>query len=151
MERTFIMVKPDGVGRGLAGQVLARFERKGLRLVAAKFLVISPELAAQHYAQHREKPFYNGLIRFITSGPVLALVFEGQDAVAVGRALLGATDPRQALPGTIRGDFGLTIDCNVAHGSDSVEAAEREIALYFRPDELHSQARPEEAWIYPGA
>lgn len=149
MERTFIMVKPDGVGRGLVGEVIGRFERKGLRLIGAKMLWLTEELAEQHYAQHREKPFFRGLIRFITSGPVVALAFEGREAVAVGRALLGATDPKAALPGTIRGDLALTIDCNVVHGSDSPESAERELALYFRPEELHIQPRPEETWLYP--
>jgi nucleoside-diphosphate kinase len=149
VERTFIMVKPDGVGRGLVGEVIRRFEQKGLRLIGAKMLRIPRELAEEHYAQHREKPFYPGLIAFITSGPVVALAFEGEDAVRVARTLLGATDPKQSAPGTIRGDFALTIDCNVVHGSDSLEAAERELSLFFRPEELVSEPRPEERWLYP--
>lgn len=149
MQRTFVMVKPDGVGRGLVGAIIARLEGRGLRLVALRLLEISPELAARHYAAHQAKPFYPGLIRFITSGPVVAMVCEGDEAVSVVRTMMGPTDPHQAPPGTIRGDFALTIDCNVVHGSDSPEAAETEIALYFTPDQLLSRARPEESWIYP--
>jgi nucleoside-diphosphate kinase len=134
--RTFVMVKPDGVRRGLVGTVIARFEQKGLRLVGLKLLAVTPELAAQHYAEHREKPFYPELVQFITSGPVVAMVFEGRDAVTVARTIMGATDPVKAAPGTIRGDFGLAITENIVHGSDSAESAEREIGLYFTPQEL---------------
>jgi nucleoside-diphosphate kinase len=130
------MVKPDGVRRGLVGEVIRRFEQKSLHLVAMKLMEITPELAAQHYAEHREKPFYQELITFITSGPVVAMVFAGRDAVQVARTLMGATDPVKAAPGTIRGDFGLEITQNVVHGSDSPASAEREIQLYFRPEEL---------------
>ncbi|MCY0898330.1 MAG: nucleoside-diphosphate kinase [Firmicutes bacterium] len=136
MASTFVMVKPDGVRRGLVGEVIRRFEQKSLHLVAMKLMEITPELAAQHYAEHREKPFYQELITFITSGPVVAMVFAGRDAVQVARTLMGATDPVNAAPGTIRGDFGLEITQNVVHGSDSPESAEREIQLYFRPEEL---------------
>ncbi|MCY0880273.1 MAG: nucleoside-diphosphate kinase [Firmicutes bacterium] len=136
MALTFVMVKPDGVRRGLVGEVIRRFEQKGLRLRAMKLMQVTPELAAQHYAEHREKPFYGELITFITSGPVVPMVFEGREAVQVARALMGATDPAKAEPGTIRGDFGLEITANVVHGSDSPESAEREIQLYFRPEEL---------------
>ncbi len=149
MQRTFVMIKPDGVGRGLIGTVIGRLEGRGLRLVGLKLLSISPELAAKHYAAHQAKPFYPGLIRFITSGPVVAMVWEGADAVAQVRAMMGPTDPHQAPPGTIRGDFALAIDCNVIHGSDGEAAAESEIGLYFTPDELVSVPRPEESWIYP--
>ncbi len=136
MSRTFVMVKPDGVRRGLVGEVIRRFEAKGLRLRAMKLMRVSPELAAQHYAEHRAKPFYGELIEFITSGPVVPMIFEGRDAVSVARTLMGATDPVKAAPGTIRGDFGLEITANVVHGSDSEGSAEREIGLYFTPEDL---------------
>ncbi len=130
------MVKPDGVRRGLVGEVVRRFEQKGLRLKAMKLIQVTPELAAQHYAEHREKPFYGELISFITSGPAVPMVFEGREAVSVARTLMGATDPAKAAPGTIRGDFAIEITENIVHGSDSPESAEREIRLYFRVEEL---------------
>lgn len=142
------MVKPDGVGRGLVGEVIGRLEAKGLRLVGLKLLRIDSATAERHYAAHKGKPFYNGLIRFITSGPVVAMVVEGERSVETVRTLMGATNPAEAAPGTIRGDLGLIIDANVVHGSDSEAAAEEEIALYFREDEIASEARPEESWIY---
>lgn len=150
MERTFVAVKPDGVGRGLVGEVIARFERKGLRLVGLKMMQVPDGLARQHYAEHSEKPFFAGLVEFITSGPIVAQVWEGRNAVAVGRALLGSTDPAQSPPGTIRGDFGLTISCNIVHGSSSVADAEREVGLFFEDSELVGQPRPEEDWLYRG-
>ncbi len=130
------MVKPDGVRRGLVGEVVRRFEQKGLRLKAMKLIQVTPELAAAHYAEHREKPFYGELIAFITSGPAVPMVFEGREAVTVARTLMGATDPAKAAPGTIRGDLGIEITENIVHGSDSPESAEREIGLYFRREEL---------------
>lgn len=130
------MVKPDGVRRGLVGEVIRRIEAKGLRLKGMKMMRVAPELAAQHYAEHRDKPFYPELIAFITSGPVVAMVVEGRDAVSVVRNLMGATDPVKAAPGTIRGDFGLELTENVVHGSDSPESAAREIGLYFTTEEL---------------
>lgn len=136
MARTFVMVKPDGVRRGLVGTVIERFERKGLGIKALKLMQIDRELAGRHYAEHREKPFYGELIDFITSGPVVAMVLEGRDAVVVARTVMGATDPVKADPGTVRGDFGLEITANIVHGSDSPESAEREIGLYFSPAEL---------------
>lgn len=136
MALTFVMVKPDGVRRGLVGEVVRRFEQKGLRLKAMKLIQVTPELAAQHYAEHREKPFYGELISFITSGPAVPMVFEGREAVSVARTLMGATDPAKAAPGTIRGDFAIEITENIVHGSDSPESAEREIHLYFRVEEL---------------
>jgi len=136
MERTFVMVKPDGFRRGLVGEILARFERKGFRIVGLKALKISQELAERHYAEHREKPFFPSLVGFITSGPVVAMVLEGPNAVAEVRKMMGATHPKDALPGTIRGDYATTIDENVIHGSATLEDAEREIALFFRPEEL---------------
>ncbi len=150
MQRTFVAVKPDGVGRGLVGEVIARLERKGLRLVGLKMMRVSEELAGRHYEAHREKPFFNGLVAFITSGPIVAMVWEGQDAIAVARNVMGATDPAKAAPGTLRGDFAMQIAANIVHGSDGPEAAEREIGLFFRPDELVGQPRPEEEWIYAG-
>lgn len=150
MERTFVAVKPDGVGRGLVGEIIARFERKGLRLAALKMMQVTPALARQHYAEHTEKPFFGELVAFITSGPIVAQVWEGQNAVAVGRSLLGATDPVQSPPGTIRGDLGLTITGNIVHGSSSVDDATREIGLFFRPEEIVGKPRPEESWIYRG-
>ncbi|KIX84581.1 nucleoside-diphosphate kinase [Thermus filiformis] len=136
MERTFVMVKPDGVRRGLVGEILGRFERKGFRLVGLRMLRIGRELAEAHYAEHREKPFFQGLVEFITSGPVVAFVLEGPNAIAEVRKMMGATHPKDALPGTIRGDFATTIDENVIHGSASPEDAAREIALFFREEEL---------------
>ena len=131
-----MMVKPDGFRRGLVGEILARFERKGFRIVGLKALKISQELAERHYAEHREKPFFPSLVGFITSGPVVAMVLEGPNAVAEVRKMMGATHPKDALPGTIRGDYATTIDENVIHGSATLEDAEREIALFFRPEEL---------------
>ncbi|MGQ9735879.1 MAG: nucleoside-diphosphate kinase [Thermaceae bacterium] len=136
MERTFVMVKPDGVRRGLVGEILRRFERKGFRIVGLKMLKISKELAETHYAEHREKPFFQGLVNFITSGPVVAFVLEGEGVIAEVRKMMGATHPKDALPGTIRGDFATSIDENVIHGSATEEDAKREIALFFREEDL---------------
>lgn len=130
-ERTFAMVKPDGVRRKLIGEVIARLERKGFEIVALKQLTIPLELAERHYGEHRGKPFFAGLVSFITSGPVVAMVIEGENAIAEWRKLMGSTNPKDAAPGTIRGDFALTIDENVVHGSDAPATAEREIALFF--------------------
>jgi nucleoside-diphosphate kinase len=131
MERTFVMVKPDGVARGLIGEVIARFERKGLALETIRQLVIDEGLARRHYAEHIDKPFFPELLAFITSGPVVAMEWSGEGAVAVARELMGATDPKKAAPGTIRGDFGLIVTQNIVHGSDSLESATRELALFF--------------------
>ncbi len=150
MERTFFAVKPDGVGRGLVGELLGRLERKGLRLVGLKLMQVSEGLAREHYADHREKPFFAGLVSFITSGPIVATVWEGREAISTVRSLMGATDPAKAAPGTLRGDFGLSISANLVHGSDSPESAAREISLFFRTEELVGAARPEESWIYAG-
>ncbi len=136
MAHTFVMVKPDGVKRGLVGEVIGRLEQKGLQLRAMKLLQVTPDLAAKHYAEHQDKPFYDELITFITSGPSVPMVWEGREAVQVARTLMGATDPVKAVPGTIRGDFALAITENIVHGSDSHESAEREIAIYFSPEEL---------------
>jgi nucleoside-diphosphate kinase len=131
MERTLIVVKPDGVQRGLSGEILARFEKRGFKLVALKMLTVSPELAEEHYAEHREKPFFPSLRDFITSSPVVAMVLEGQNAIALSRQMIGATDPLQVAPGTIRGEYTLDKQANLIHGSDSPESATRELALWF--------------------
>lgn len=135
-ERTFVMVKPDGVRRKLVGEVIARIERKGFEIVALRQLTLSRELAERHYGEHRGKPFFEGLVAFITSGPVVAMVVEGENAIAEWRKLMGSTNPKDAAPGTIRGDFASTIDENVVHGSDAPATAEREIALFFGEEAL---------------
>ena len=131
MERTLVLVKPDGVRRGLIGEVIGRLERKGLTIGALRMLIVDEALARQHYAEHVDKPFFRELLAFITSGPVVALAAEGTEAVGVVRTLMGATDPKKAAPGTIRGDFGIVITENIVHGSDSPESAARELAIYF--------------------
>ena len=135
-QRTFVAVKPDGVKRGLAGEIIKRFENKGFKLIGLKMLNVTQELAEQHYAEHKGKPFYPRLIKYIQSGPVIAMVWKGYDVIAGTRQLMGSTKPLDAQVGTIRADFALIKEYNVVHGSDSVESAEREIALYFRPEEL---------------
>ncbi len=149
-ERTFVMVKPDGVQRGLVGTVISRLEDRGLKLAAAKFLEIDRELAEDHYGEHADKPFFDDLVGFITSGPVMAMVWEGQDATRQVRKMMGATDPAESAPGTIRGDFGLDLGRNVIHGSDNEDpgANEREIDLFFDDDELVEWERIDEAWLY---
>lgn len=131
VENTYVMVKPDGVARGLVGEVVGRLERKGLKLVNMRMLTISEELAGRHYAEHTEKPFFGDLVDFITSGPVVAMEWAGESAVVVARTLMGVTNPVEAAPGTIRGDFGLVITENIVHGSDSVESAKRELEIFF--------------------
>ena len=147
MERTLILVKPDGVQRGLVGQIVARFESRGLKMVGLKLLQMSEELAGQHYAVHQGKPFYDDLLTYIVSGPVVAMVWEGIEAVAAARAAMGATNPVEAAPGTIRGDFGVEIGRNLVHGSDSPENATGEVALFFRPEELIAWHRDADKWI----
>ena len=149
LERSFVMVKPDGVQRGLAGEVMHRLERRGLKLVGAKFLKVSLELAERHYAEHQGKPFYPGLIQFITSSPVLAMVWEGEKAIGIIRATVGSTDPAQAGPGTIRGDLAVDKGQNLIHASDGPESAAREIALWFQPDEVVDYRRNVDNWVYP--
>ncbi|WP_290899807.1 nucleoside-diphosphate kinase [Ferroglobus sp.] len=151
MERTFVMVKPDGVKRGLIGEVIKRIEQKGLKIVAMKMIEVSKELAEKHYAEHKEKPFFQNLISYITSGPVVAMVVEGKEAVKVMRNLVGKTNPIEASPGTIRGDFAMDIGRNVVHASDSIESAEREISLFFSKEEILSYERADEKWIYEEA
>ncbi|MER3554734.1 MAG: nucleoside-diphosphate kinase [Meiothermus sp.] len=135
-ERTYIMVKPDGVRRGLTAEVIGRIERKGFKIVALKKMMIGQNLAETHYGEHKGKPFFDGLVRFITSGPVVAMVVEGPQAIAEMRRLMGATRPWEAAPGTIRADFATTVDENIIHGSDGPESAEREIGLFFKPEEI---------------
>ena len=147
MERTLILVKPDGVQRGLMGEIVARFERRGLKLLGMKFIQMSQELANQHYAVHKERPFFNDLVSYITSGPVLAMVWEGKDAIAAARSTIGATKPAEATPGSIRGDFGMEIGRNLVHGSDSAENGVKEANLFFKPEELVSWTRATESWI----
>lgn len=148
IERTFVMIKPDAVGRRLIGEVIGRYEAKGLKLVALKMQIVSNELAQKHYAEHENKPFYPSLVEFITSGPTIQMVWEGEEAIAVVRKLNGATNSREADIGTIRGDYGLTVQKNIVHASDGPETAEREIALYFDPSELWDYAQPDDAWLH---
>lgn len=148
MERTYVMVKPDGVQRNLAGEIISRYEKKGYKLAGMKLLRLSRAMAEKHYAEHVGKGFFAGLIDYITSGPVVAMVLEGKDVVAGVRAMNGATNPANAAPGTIRGDLGIEVGRNVVHASDSVESAEREISIYFKPEELLDYQKVEETWLY---
>lgn len=136
MERTLVLVKPNGVARGLVGEVVSRLERRGFEIKAARMLVVSQDLAERHYAEHVGKPFYADLVDFITSGPVFAMVVQGPSAISVVRAMMGATNPLNAAPGTVRGDFALDMGQNVVHSSDGPESAEREISLFFAPEDL---------------
>ncbi len=147
MERTLILVKPDGVQRGLIGEIVARFERRGLKLTGLKLLQMSRELAERHYAVHQGRPFYAGLVEYITSGPVVAMVWEGKNAVAAARATIGATNPVAAAGGTIRGGLGLEIGRNLVHGSDSPENAVNEVNLFFAAEEVIGWDRTVERWV----
>ncbi|MDJ0650608.1 MAG: nucleoside-diphosphate kinase [Xenococcaceae cyanobacterium MO_188.B19] len=148
MERTFIMIKPDGVQRGLVGEIIKRFETKGFTLVGLKQLAVSRELAENHYGVHKERPFFGSLVDFITSAPVVAMVWEGDGVVASARKIIGATNPLSAEPGTIRGDFGVSIGRNLIHGSDAIETAQTEIALWFSDNELVSWEPTITSWLY---
>lgn len=148
MQKTFIMLKPDAVQRNLIGEVICRFEKKGLKPVALKMLEISREMAEKHYGEHRGKPFFDELVNFITSGPVVAMIWEGRGAVQIARQMMGSTDPQEAPPGTIRGDYGLFTGNNIVHGSDSPASAAREISLFFSPEEIISYRKSLEPWIY---
>ncbi|KXI33951.1 nucleoside-diphosphate kinase [Bacillus safensis] len=148
MDKTFLMIKPDGVERQLIGDIVSRFEKKGLQLVGAKLMSIPKEVAETHYGEHKEKPFFGELVDFITSGPVFAMVWQGEQVVDVTRQIIGKTNPKEALPGTIRGDYGLTVGKNIIHGSDSPESAEREINLFFKQEELTSWDQTISSWIY---
>jgi nucleoside-diphosphate kinase len=148
VERTLVLVKPDGVQRGLIGEVTTRLERRGLRLVAAKFMNVSRQLAETHYAIHKGKPFYDGLISYITSAPVMAMVWEGPNAVAAVRQTMGATRPTEAAPGTLRHDFALEVGRNLTHASDEPANAEKEVALWFKQEELVDWKRDVDRWIF---
>ncbi len=147
IQRTLVLVKPDAMQRGLAGEVISRFERKGLRIVAARLLQVDEGLAGRHYEAHREKPFFNSLVEFITACPIIAVVLEGRNAIDVVRQTMGQTDPAKAAPGTIRGDLAMDIQNNLVHGSDSLESAQREIALFFKEAEVLSYRRSVDTWL----
>ncbi|MHB8718975.1 MAG: nucleoside-diphosphate kinase [Candidatus Dormibacteria bacterium] len=146
-ERTLVLVKPDAVQRGLIGEIIGRLERRGLHPVALKLMAISRDLAERHYGEHREKPFFGGLVDFITSSPVVAMVWEGPGAVAAVRAMMGATNPSNSAPGTIRGDLAVSLAMNVVHGSDSPESAAREVALFFAESELVEWTSVAQGWL----
>lgn len=148
MERTYLMVKPDGVQRGLVGQIISRFEQRGYKIVGLKMMQIPREVAEKHYGEHAGKPFFTGLVDFITSGPVVAMVVEGKDVVATAREMMGATNPLKAAAGTIRATFGVDVGRNIIHGSDSLASAEREIGIFFKPEELVDYGRAIDTWIY---
>ncbi len=146
-ERTLVIIKPDGIQRGLTGEIISRLEQRGLKIVAAKMMQVSPELASNHYSMHEGKPFYDGLINYIASSPVLVLVFEGQNAIQLVRNTVGATNPLNAAPGTIRGDFAVETGRNLIHASDAPESAAIEIANFFKEVEIHSYERATDKWI----
>jgi nucleoside-diphosphate kinase len=148
MERTFLAIKPDGVQRQLVGTIVSRLELRGFQLVGLKLMQVSKDLAEAHYDEHKERPFFAGLVEFITSGPVVAMVWEGKGVVAAARKMIGKTNPLDSEPGTIRGDFGIDIGRNIIHGSDGVETATREIDLWFKPEELTSWSPATTAWLY---
>lgn len=147
MERTFVAIKPDGVQRGLIGDVISRLERRGLKLVAIRLMQVDEDLASRHYAEHVDRPFFGSLVSFITSGPIVAMIWEANNGVALARQTMGATNPGEASPGTIRGDFGVDIGRNIVHGSDSLESAEREIGLFFGEDGALEYVRSTDQWI----
>jgi len=148
MDQTFLMIKPDGVQRGLVGEIVSRLEKKGLKLVSAKFEMLPEERVMDHYSEHKDKPFFPGLKSYIMSGPCFLMVWEGKNVVSITRQMIGATNPAEALPGTIRGDFALEIGMNVIHGSDSNETAKREISIHFKNDEITSYERVDEKYLY---
>ncbi len=148
MEQTYLMIKPDGVQRGLCGEILSRFERRGLKIVAMKMMVISKETAENHYGEHKDKPFFPSLITYITSGPVLSMVLEGENAVSICRTIMGKTNSAEAAPGTIRGDYALVTGMNIIHGSDSIESAKREISIFFKFEEIVSYEKTSDKWLY---
>jgi nucleoside-diphosphate kinase len=147
MERTLVLVKPDGVQRGLVGEVISRLERRGLKLVGMKLMQMDADLARRHYAEHVNRPFFPGLAQFITSSPLVAMVWEADNVAALVRQTMGETDPAKSPPGTLRGDLGINIGRNLVHGSDSPESAVREIGLFFKPEEILSYSRRHEDWI----
>jgi nucleoside-diphosphate kinase len=147
MERTLVLLKPDAVQRALSGEILRRLERKGLTVVAARLMVVTPELAGRHYLEHKGKPFYDSLVRYITGGPVLALALEGRSAISVVRLLIGATNPLTAAPGTVRGDLATSMTANLIHASDSAASAKRELDLFFQPDDFHTYTRTDQGLL----
>lgn len=148
MERTLILIKPDAMQRGLAGEIITRFERRGLRMVAMRLLKVDKAMAKQHYGEHVGKPFFNGLVDYITSSPIIAAVFEGTNAVSAARQLMGSTRPTEAAPGTIRADFGLEVGRNLVHGSDSVASAKREIEIFFAGQRIQTWSRNVDPWVF---
>ncbi|WP_092984890.1 nucleoside-diphosphate kinase [Lacicoccus qingdaonensis] len=148
MEKTFLMIKPDGVQRNLIGPIVSRLENKGFKIAGAKLMNVSEDLAKTHYQEHQDKPFFGELVDFITSGPVFAMVLEGENVISTARLVVGSTNPQEAAPGTIRGDFGLTVGKNIIHGSDSAESAEREINLFFDEAEILDYSLINKDWIY---
>lgn len=148
MEKTFLMVKPDGVQRGLVGEIINRFEKKGFQLLGAKLMLISTENAKLHYAEHVKRPFFDDLVEFITSSPVFAMVWQGDEVISTARQMMGKTNPKEALPGTIRGDLSVNTGKNIIHGSDSQESAEREIGIFFTDNELLTYEKVMDSWIY---
>ncbi len=150
MERTFVMLKPGSIQRGLIGSIISRFENRGLKIIAMKMMMVSKELAERHYAEHKGKPFYEDLVSYITSGPVVAMVLEGGKVISVVRSMMGKTDPLESPPGSIRGDYGLSLGKNIVHGSDSPASAKREIDLFFTQEEFLNYKRCDEDWIYEG-
>lgn len=147
MQKTLVLLKPDAVQRGLVGELVSRLERKGLKLVGMKLVKMDDALARQHYAEHVDKPFFKGLAEFITSGPLVAMAIEGEDAIGMVRTLMGETNPANAAPGTVRGDYAVSIGLNLVHGSDSPESAQRELALFFKEDEILEYDRATDPWI----
>lgn len=148
MERTFIMIKPDGVQRQLVGEIVGRFEKKGFKLIGMKVMTVSQELAEKHYESLNDKPFFPGLVKFICSSPVVAMVWEGDFVVSTSRQMIGATDPHAAAPGTIRGSYGVSVGRNIIHGSDAIETAKREISLWFKEEELNEWDATLNPWLY---
>ncbi|PEJ53769.1 nucleoside-diphosphate kinase [Bacillus sp. AFS002410] len=148
MERTYLMVKPDGVQRNLIGEIVSRFEKKGFQLVGAKLMQVSKEQAETHYAEHKERPFFGELVDFITSSPVFAMVWEGENVIATARQMMGATNPKDSAPGTIRGEYAATVGKNIIHGSDSPVSAEREIGIFFNQNELVEYSKLITEWVY---
>ncbi|MFG6148691.1 nucleoside-diphosphate kinase [Halobacillus sp. B23F22_1] len=148
MEKTFLMIKPDGVQRNLVGEVTSKFENKGFKLAGAKLMKIDRALAEEHYGEHKGKPFFEELVDFITSGPVFAMIWEGENVILTARKMMGATNPQEASPGTVRGDYGLTVGKNVIHGSDSKESAQREIGLFFKEIEHIDYNKDDLSWVY---
>ena len=146
-ERTFVMIKPDGVQRGFIGEIINRFEKKGLKLIALKLVSVSKELAEKHYGVHKGKPFFKPTVKYITSSPVVAMILEGNNAISLARNIMGKTDPKEASMGTIRGDYGQFIGRNIVHGSDGPDTAKFEINLWFKPEEIANYSRIDEVWL----